>query len=133
VAARALSATLPGLEGLDRIDLVAEPACLIGESDWPGPAALEHWLRAHGFAGSLALHRLSAHAAAEAGERMQALAATVGAKWMAMGCYGHSHAREWLVGGASRSVLRGVQRCRRPRARRAAAVRRCVRSTGGRR
>ncbi len=105
-AARALSATLPWLAGLDRIDLVAEPASHIGDSDWPGPLALEHWLRAHGFAGTLMLHRLGAHAAAEAGERLQELAAAVDAQWMAMGCYGHSRAREWLFGGATRSVLR---------------------------
>jgi nucleotide-binding universal stress UspA family protein len=105
-AARALSATLPWLAGLDRIDLVAEPANGIGEPAWPGPAALEHWLRAHGFAGALTLHRLGAHAEAEAGERLQELAVAVGAQWMAMGCYGHSRAREWLFGGATRTVLR---------------------------
>jgi hypothetical protein len=54
--ARALAATLPWLTVLERIDLVAEPAAGIGEPGWTGPVQLEHWLRGHGFAGTLVLH-----------------------------------------------------------------------------
>ncbi|HEY1231506.1 MAG TPA: universal stress protein, partial [Ramlibacter sp.] len=31
--------------------------------------------------------------------------ADLGADVLVMGCYGHSRAREWLLGGASRTVL----------------------------
>ncbi|MCZ8113174.1 MAG: hypothetical protein ACK5Y7_16610 [Betaproteobacteria bacterium] len=105
-AARALAATLPWLTVLDRIDLVAEPAAGIGEPGWPGPVQLEQWLRGHGFAGTLVLHRLAPHVPVEAGDRLQELAARAGAQWLVMGCYGHSRPREWLFGGATRSVLR---------------------------
>ncbi len=54
--ARALAATLPWLTVLERIDLVAEPAAGIGEPCWPGPVQLGHWLRGHGFAGTLVLY-----------------------------------------------------------------------------
>lgn len=36
---------------------------------------------------------------------MLSLAADTDAGLLVMGCYGHSRAREWVLGGATRSVL----------------------------
>ena len=46
------------------------------------------------------LHTLIADAS-EAGELMLSMAADVNADLMVMGCYGHSRARELVLGGAS--------------------------------
>ena len=105
-AARAMAATLPWLRSVQRIDLVAGPGPAVGDADWPDAEPLERWLRGHGFAGVVQRHSIAPHPAAEAGQRLQELAARVGAHWLVMGCYGHSRARELLLGGASRSVLR---------------------------
>jgi nucleotide-binding universal stress UspA family protein len=43
-----------------------------------------------------------------AGEALLSLAADVGADLLVMGCYGHSRARELVLGGASRTVLRSM-------------------------
>ena len=37
-----------------------------------------------------------------------ALATEWGGDLLVMGCFGHSRAREWILGGASRSVLKGM-------------------------
>ena len=50
------------------------------------------------------LHTLIADAR-ESGELMLSMAADVNAGLMVMGCYGHSRARELVLGGASRTVL----------------------------
>ena len=40
------------------------------------------------------------------GDTLLSLAADVDADLLVMGCYGHSRAREFVLGGASRTVLR---------------------------
>jgi nucleotide-binding universal stress UspA family protein len=100
-AARALHASLPWLCQASRID-VAIP---IGE---PGPsidhsAELGAWLRARGVQAPVSLHHLSA---TEPGEALVSLAADQSSDLLVMGCYGHSRAREWVLGGATSSVLR---------------------------
>lgn len=42
---------------------------------------------------------------ADAGSALLSLAVDCGAGVLVMGCYGHSRAREWVLGGASRTVL----------------------------
>jgi nucleotide-binding universal stress UspA family protein len=39
------------------------------------------------------------------GEDLLSRAADIGADMLVMGCYGHSRAREWVLGGASRTLL----------------------------
>jgi nucleotide-binding universal stress UspA family protein len=41
----------------------------------------------------------------DAGDELLSLAADVGAEMIVMGCYGHSRAREFVLGGMSRTVL----------------------------
>lgn len=44
----------------------------------------------------------------EVGERILSKAADVSADLLVMGCYGHSRAREWVLGGATRSMLQSM-------------------------
>lgn len=44
----------------------------------------------------------------DVGEDLLSRSADLGADLMVMGCYGRSRAREWVLGGVSRSVLRGM-------------------------
>ncbi|MES2992495.1 MAG: universal stress protein [Pseudomonadota bacterium] len=102
-SARAVSAALPLLQRAAQIHLVL--------ADEPGTepahaAALEAYLRAHDVGGPVR-HRPSL-AAGSAGDALLSLAADVGADLLVMGCYGHSRARELVLGGASRTVLRSM-------------------------
>jgi len=42
------------------------------------------------------------------GELLLSIAFDLGADLLVMGCYGHSRAREWVLGGTSRTVLRSM-------------------------
>jgi len=42
------------------------------------------------------------------GTSLLSLATEVGADLLVMGCYGHSRAREWVLGGATRTVLKAM-------------------------
>ena len=42
---------------------------------------------------------------ASTGELILSMAADLGADLVVMGCYGHSRAREWALGGATRTLL----------------------------
>ena len=73
------------------------------------PAAadsLEGYLRLHGVAAPIQRH--GAVASSSAGDGLLSLAADVGADLLVMGCYGHSRARELVLGGASRTVLKSM-------------------------
>jgi nucleotide-binding universal stress UspA family protein len=102
-SARALTASLPLLRDARRVHVleVDEPA--LRGSDEPGIA---QYLRCHGIEPTLHRHRTPP---AEAGEVLLSYARTVDADLLVMGCYGRSRAREFVLGGASRSVLRAMQ------------------------
>jgi nucleotide-binding universal stress UspA family protein len=42
------------------------------------------------------------------GEALLSLVADTSADLLVMGCYGHSRAREWVLGGVTRSVLQAM-------------------------
>ena len=42
---------------------------------------------------------------ADAGGRLLSMSFDLGSDLLVMGCYGHSRTREWVLGGASRTVL----------------------------
>lgn len=99
-AARALAASLPWLRLAEQVDVALRP-----EGDDVGfkhPQALQQWLRAHGVSGAVVLHPLGP---GEIGGALLSLAADMASELLVMGCYGHSRAREWVLGGASRTVL----------------------------
>jgi nucleotide-binding universal stress UspA family protein len=101
-AARALSAALPFLQRADQVHVARwnEP----GGPEDPGPD-VEASLRRHGV--TAIMHRDVARDR-DVGELLLSRAADLGADMLVMGCYGHSRAREWALGGASRSVLRSL-------------------------
>jgi nucleotide-binding universal stress UspA family protein len=42
------------------------------------------------------------------GDALLSLAADTSADLLVMGCYGHTRAREWVLGGATRTVLKSM-------------------------
>ena len=52
--------------------------------------------------------RALSSAGSRLGDTLLSMAADVGANLMVMGCYGHSRGREWILGGATRSVLQSM-------------------------
>jgi len=97
-AARALASALPLLCRARAVH-VALAVRGAGHSDG---RALEAYLHAHGVR-NLHLHRDCPDEGA--GEALLALATEVHAELLVMGCFGHGQAREWVLGGASRTVL----------------------------
>ncbi|MCG3189011.1 MAG: hypothetical protein LKCHEGNO_01254 [Burkholderiaceae bacterium] len=97
-AARALTAALPLLRAAKAVHVGVEAAT--GDH-----ADLRLYLQRHGVQAKL--HTMNARPA-EAGEMLLSLAADLGADLLVMGCYGHSRAREFVLGGASRTVLDGM-------------------------
>ncbi len=101
-AARALSAALPLLQLAQQVHVAmwSEP----GTDQDSGPD-VEASLRRHGI--TAVMHRDVARGR-DVGELLLSRAADLGADMLVMGCYGHTRAREWALGGASRSVLRAM-------------------------
>ncbi len=102
-SARAVTAAMPWLRRARHVHVLqtsdlAAPHCA-GELD------IAEYLQLHGVVPML--HRQRA-APPDAGDFMLSLAAEVGADLLVMGCYGHSRARELMLGGASRTVLRAM-------------------------
>ena len=100
-AARAVSAALPLLQAAEAVHVLvgADSASGTGAA---GPS-IEAWLGRHGVKAQL--HRFDA-GDADAGDLLLSEAAARSADLLVMGCYGHARAREWALGGASRTVLR---------------------------
>ena len=102
--ATALYAALPFLQSAERVILAlwADPGD--GEDAATGPD-IELALRRHGV--NVIVQREVA-SAREVGELLLSKAADLGADLLVMGCYGHGRAREWVLGGASRTVLQSM-------------------------
>lgn len=100
-AARAVSAAMPFLERATRVHVLAwgpeeEPA--VGGVQ----LGLDSYLRAHGVQATW--HRGGREPDA-IGESLLSRVSDLGAGLLVMGCYGHSRAREWILGGATRTLL----------------------------
>jgi nucleotide-binding universal stress UspA family protein len=67
--------------------------------------AIEPFLHHHGIKATV--HR-GGPPTRELGELLLSLAADLQADLLVMGCYGHGRAREWALGGATRTVLRSM-------------------------
>ncbi|RZL92728.1 MAG: universal stress protein UspA [Variovorax sp.] len=102
-AARALTAALPFLQGAREVHLV----CADEDGDYaqPVPLQMPEYLRLHGIAHVREQRWLSER---DAGNELLTLAADIGAEMIVMGCYGHSRARELVLGGATRTVLESM-------------------------
>jgi nucleotide-binding universal stress UspA family protein len=100
-SARALAASLPLLRKARTVHV----ATWADDDAAEGPLDVGLYLRRHGI--EARLHRF-AEAPAELGELMLSFAADLSAELMVMGCYGHGRARELVLGGATRTVLRSM-------------------------
>jgi nucleotide-binding universal stress UspA family protein len=103
-AARAARAALPWLQRARRIHLAVE-APDEGDSAAPAIAELRTWLALHDCAGQIAHRPIDRD---QPGEALLSMAADVSADLLVMGCFGHSRARELVLGGASRTILRSM-------------------------
>ncbi len=97
-AARAVSAALPWLRTAAHVHAVSW-----GEEAEPSLHGLKRYLRAQGIQ-EITLHPGGAEHG-DAGNKLLSFAADLSADLLVMGCYGHSRAREWVLGGATQSIL----------------------------
>lgn len=97
-AARAVTAALPWLRTASRVHVVA-----YGENAENSLLCLQDYLRAQGVVNAT-LHP-GGNKDDDAGNKLLSFAADLSADLLIMGCYGHSRAREWVMGGATLSIL----------------------------
>lgn len=102
-SARAASEALPLLKAASQVVvLIVEPAKVEGEAGNRPAANIETWFGRHGVKASV--HRDVA-AGTDIGSLILSRAADYNADLIVMGLYGHSRAREFVLGGASRTIL----------------------------
>ncbi|MBX3624004.1 MAG: universal stress protein [Rhizobacter sp.] len=102
---RAVAAALPLLQDADEVHVLMWDEPHDTRRPHASPITLDTWLRAHGVAPQL--HALG-RAPSRIGEAILAQTLALRGDLLVMGCYGHSRARELVLGGASRSVLKQV-------------------------
>lgn len=98
-SARALCAALPLLTEGSEVHVA-----IFGEPTDSGPndsIKLENYLRRHDLTPKFHL----SHATKDPGTSLLSLSAELGVDLLVMGCYGHSRVREWVLGGATKTVL----------------------------
>ncbi|MDH6169150.1 nucleotide-binding universal stress UspA family protein [Variovorax boronicumulans] len=97
-SARAVTAALPWLRKAPRVHAVA-----YGEDAEASLERLQDYLRMQG------VQNITPHAGGnkddDVGNKLLSFAADLGSDLLVMGCYGHSRAREWVLGGATLSIL----------------------------
>lgn len=102
-SARAVAAALPWLQRAEQVHVAAAPES--GSGTPTTSADIEAYLQRHGV--KPRMHRQFA-AGADVGASLLSLAADHDVDLLVMGCYGHSRLREWVLGGATRSVLQSM-------------------------
>jgi nucleotide-binding universal stress UspA family protein len=101
-AARAVTAAIPFLQRAARVHVVS----FGGEGGAAGTPSIDAYLRLHGV--SVTLHHEAAEPPGDMGDCLLSRVTDLGADMMVMGCFGHSRAREWVLGGATRTVLKSM-------------------------
>ncbi|MBG9390211.1 universal stress protein [Caenimonas aquaedulcis] len=103
-AARAVAAAVPLLQRASRVHVLSWG----GEEERVAGASLglDGYLKLRGIEATW--HREGGAEPAEVGDLLLSRAFDLDADLLVMGCYGHSRAREWVLGGASRTVLRSM-------------------------
>ncbi|MBL0726452.1 universal stress protein [Piscinibacter sp. HJYY11] len=104
-SARALGAALPLLAHAKQVHVVSwnDPQGAVQAA--ADRAQLEQYLASHGISATLHWY---GDGPGQAGERLLSLTTDLGSDLLVMGCYGHSRARELVLGGATRTVLRSM-------------------------
>jgi nucleotide-binding universal stress UspA family protein len=105
-AARAVAAAMPLLQRAKRVHLACWDEA--GEDSGDAPRPIERYLANHGIAPTLHRSTLAGPETHAVGELLLSLAADVQADLLVMGCYGHGRAHEWVLGGATRTVLQAM-------------------------
>lgn len=103
-AARAVSAAVPLLQRARRVHVLTW-----GERDEQVTGArldLDGYLKLRGIEPTW--HREGGEEPSDIGDMLLSRAFDLEGDLMVMGCYGHSRAREWVLGGTSRTVLRSM-------------------------
>lgn len=101
-AARAVHDALPFLEQADKVELF----CVTRTGDTPDSAVRDdilRYLQSHGVKADFATIR---HDDSTLPEAILARASAIGADWLVMGAYGHSHIGEMVLGGATNHILK---------------------------
>ncbi|KQX21459.1 universal stress protein [Variovorax sp. Root434] len=101
-AAHAVTAALPWLCTASRVHAVA-----YGEDAQASLQSLQNYLRVQGVR-NLELHPGGDDDDEDAGNKLLSFGADLGADLLVMGCYGHSRAREWVLGGVTESMLQSM-------------------------
>lgn len=106
-SARAVSAAIPLLRRASRVHVLTwQHGDEQEEEAMSGPGLnLDNYLRLHGVTATF--HREGAEPQM-LGELLLSRLADLEADLLVMGCYGHNRAREWVLGGVTRTVLRGM-------------------------
>lgn len=104
-SARAVAAAMPLLQAADEVHVLMWDEPHDARAPHAPPVTVDAWLQAHGVRPRL--HALG-RAPSRIGDAILAQTRALGGDLLVMGCYGHSRARELVLGGASRSVLRQV-------------------------
>jgi len=102
-SARAVDAALPWLQRAAEVH-IAGPLEPDGDGRTP-IVQLEAWMRLRDVTAPVQIHAIGRDGV---GDELLSLAADVAADLLVMGCYGHSRAREFVLGGASQTVLRSM-------------------------
>ena len=102
-AARAVTAALPWLRDARRVHVLESNDRAAQRAE--GDLDILQYLRLHGIEPVSHSHRTRP---AEAGNALLSWASDLDADLLVMGCYGHSRSREFVLGGASRSVLQSM-------------------------
>jgi len=103
-AARAVTAALPILRGANAVHIVSWGGDAEEDGEGEGPNIVSY-LKAHGIESTW--HREGAEPA-NLGDVLLSRAFDLQADLLVMGCYGHARAYEWVLGGASRTVLKSM-------------------------
>jgi nucleotide-binding universal stress UspA family protein len=102
-SARALTAALPLLQHAEQVHVATW-----GETPDADSASfpdVQAHLRRHGVTATLHHQGRLTKDSGDVGDLLLSLASDLSADLVVMGCYGHGRAREWVVGGATRTVL----------------------------
>lgn len=101
-SARAVSAALPLLRQADSVQVICFDEPRTDDAPVDGLPGIDAWLRAHGVAATVMHEPAPGH---DLGEVLLSVAADQRSDLLVMGCYGHGRAREWALGGVTRTVL----------------------------
>jgi len=104
-SARALQAALPLLQTAQQVHVVTWSEQQSAPQGADERRRLEQYLHAHGVQATLHWY---GDGPGNAGDRLLSLSTDLGCDLLVMGCYGHSRARELVLGGASRTVLKSM-------------------------